>query len=294
MKLDNNITYSLSLCYDRTISGQKELLFIVLDSLGKPIHQWVESETAEDTKITLFSEDEKELTILASSLQDMNLKGIRVEKNSVRNSEWMNRWKEDFKPFHITEDIEIVPAWMRKTYNSKKTPLYIDTILAFGTGLHATTQLMTQFIKLYRGKYKTVLDIGTGTGILTFIAEYYGAEQILGIDLTQDIIKIARENARLNRVTKVKYRAVNFSNWSSAKTYDFVAANLVTDVLIEFADQLVAKVSPGGYLAISGISESNCDRLKECFKGYPIRCLRSEKLEGWVAFLFQRILGEKL
>src|SRR6185503_4769445 len=98
-------------------------------------------------------------------------KNVSCRLKSIQSQDWQEKWKEDFKPFRLTDRIDVSPVWHRKRYKPKgREVVYIDTVLAFGTGLHETTRFMSQFIELCRGQFESFFDIGTGSGILSIIA----------------------------------------------------------------------------------------------------------------------------
>ena len=110
----------------------------------------------------------------------------------------------------LTKQIKIVPAWLKGNDTRKAAQrIYIDSHMAFGTGLHPTTKYTAQLIEAYRGKYGRFLDVGTGTGLLSIIAEKNKAQEILAIDVDGEAVKTARENILLNGCRKVKLKKMD-------------------------------------------------------------------------------------
>ena len=102
---------------------------------------------------------------LAAKLRRLRLKYVSIRLKAVKQSDWENKWREDFKPFSLTSTFKVIPIEFKDKCVTRKKPLYLAPGLAFGTGLHATTRFMAQFIESCQGRFQTFLDIGTGTGI---------------------------------------------------------------------------------------------------------------------------------
>ena len=249
----------------------------------------VEQEQGGRWTLSVYKTEAAAALKLKNRLKRLRLKQVRVAYQAVATKDWQTLWKKDYKPFTLTKHFDVVPFGYRKTYRLKKrTPVFIDTSYAFGTGLHATTKFMAGFIDGLQGKFESFMDIGTGTGILSILAFRCGARDIFALDLRRDIIAIARENFKENKVPSQGLRAVHFGNLHLKKKFDFVAANLITQDLILFKKKILTFVKPGGYLALSGISLKNYPSLREGFSGLPLRCLKIKRGEGWVGLLFKR------
>ena len=131
------------------------------------------------------------------------------------------------------------------------------------------------------------MDIGTGTGILGFVALKQGATDVLGIDIGQLSIEAARDNMKANSLY-FKVKRADIKTLRLEKTFDFVAANLITGDLIEHAQKIIAYVKKDGLLAVSGISLDNLDRLRHAFLPFGIRCLKISKGKQWSGLLYQK------
>jgi len=159
----------------------------------------------------------------------------------------------------------------------------------FGTGTHPTTRFIAEFLESRQGTFKSILDIGTGTGILTMVADYYGADTLWALDISKKAVAVARRNFRLNNVTLDHLKAGDFKSFSSRKQFDFVLANIITDELIRMRKKIINTVLPGKYLAVSGISLVHFSEFRNRFESDELRCLRIRKKDGWTALLYKRI-----
>ena len=181
---------------------------------------------------------------------------------TLEEKDWAHAWKENYHPFRVGKRIWIRPSW----YEDDQTPegdsapqdailLVMDPGMAFGTGLHPTTQTCLVALEESVRAGDSVLDVGTGTGILAIAAVKLGAESITAVDTDDLAVKAAKENARLNEVGET------ISAWQGdlssvpAGQWDIVVVNILAPVIINLLEtgNLLAYVKPGGRLILSGI-----------------------------------------
>ena len=151
------------------------------------------------------------------------------------------------------------------------------------------TRFMAKLIERCHGRFKSFLDVGTGSGILSLTALVYGAKSVEALDISRDAVSAAKANFKRNGFKNIKAFKMDVDHFSRKKTYDFVAANLITQELVRLKKKLVARVKKGQYLAISGITLSNLSFIKKAFRTLPVECLKIEKGEGWCALLYKRV-----
>ncbi len=267
----------------------EELLYEVFVSLGISLVDIVQQVRRNQREMVCFSSTLNQARKLQSTIRSLKLKGVIVSLKVLHKKDWQDLWKKGIKPFALTANIDIVPRWTSAQYQkTNKFPVYIDTNLAFGTGLHETTRFMAQLIELRRGDFISFLDVGTGSGILAIIAHHWGAKKIIAIDIDQQSMAVAQANFKANRVEKVKLQCADVQTWRNKTQYDFVAANLVTDDLLNFGTRLVALVKPQKFLAVSGISLKNLPRLIKAFGELPLKKIKVIRGQQWSAVLYQR------
>ena len=244
------------------------------------------------------SRRERGVSVYCSSLQEaMDLKariegGCRGELQArlqcLGPEDWRDVWKRAFQPFALTDRFEVVPAWMRETYRPNGLPVYIDTSLAFGTGLHETTRFMAEFIDVIVGRgVETFLDVGTGTGLLAILARKTGVKKVKAIDISPEAIETARGNGERNQCADITWARADIAEMVPDETYDYVAANLVTHDLMRWRDHLLAFTRPGGYLAVSGIAVEHLPPLRQHFETASVRCEEIRKGSQWSACLYR-------
>ncbi|HLB06014.1 MAG TPA: 50S ribosomal protein L11 methyltransferase [Thermodesulfobacteriota bacterium] len=211
--------------------------------------------------------------------------GISV--SDIKDDDWAHKWKEFFKPEKITDRIVIKPTW--EAYEAKEGDIIIeiDPGMAFGTGTHPTTRGCLRLIEevVSRGGIETMLDVGTGSGILAIAAAKLGVQRAIAIDLDSAAVKVAEENIILNkvesqvRVAKIKVDIIYVM-------FNLVVANIIAEELIRLSVPLKGRVMPGGCLILSGIVAEKADMVKEAFKELS---LEKELQEGeWVSLLYKR------
>ncbi len=187
-----------------------------------------------------------------------------IVKSETEDKDWINNWKEFFKSFEV-DGIVIKPTWeeMKPEYEGKMM-IEIDPGIAFGTGLHETTQLcMKQLNKFVKPDTK-ILDVGCGSGILSIIALKMGAESAVGIDIDENATVATRENLETNNIPLDKCQVITgnileddaIREQIGYECYDIVAANILADVLLPLTPLVSAHLKKGGLYITSGIIDT--------------------------------------
>ena len=177
----------------------------------------------------------------------------RIENLTLPDKDWGESWKKFFKPVKVTSRIVVKPPWRSIRLKRGQILIEITPGLAFGTGTHATTQLCIRTLaKRLRVKGLSVLDVGTGSGILAIIAAKLEASEVWGVDADDLSVGIAGENVERNNVSpNVRIRLGTVGD--VRRTFDVVVANIDLRVLKRMRWPLLRRVKPGGYLVLSGL-----------------------------------------
>ncbi len=187
---------------------------------------------------------------------DVDFGRLYAEDILVDDEEWKDKWKENFKPVKVTERLVIKPTWEDYDKAEDEIILQIDPGMAFGTGTHETTSLCLKMMEKYLGKNpvdKKVLDVGCGSGILSIAAALMGCEEVVGIDIDEDAVKVAEENVRLNEVSgKVRILQGDLAKGLDFKA-DLIIANLMADLVIMLSENAMEHLEKGGIFISSGI-----------------------------------------
>ncbi|HOD12341.1 MAG TPA: 50S ribosomal protein L11 methyltransferase [Candidatus Omnitrophota bacterium] len=271
--------------------GEAEVLREFLSSLGINPFDIIIVEKAGLLRVLVYFTD-RILAQKARRKANTFLHGkVRFKVRKIRNESWKVKTAKNFSIFALTKRFDVVPSWRRRAYRkTSRTPIIIDSINAFGTGLHETTSFMAQLVERQAQRFQTFLDIGTGTGLLAMIALHCGAKKVVGIDFDRDAVVAARRNLKVNGFDPMQARHGNIETYHTQKPFEFVAANLITRDLIKYKRQILATVSRGGFLAISGIMIENAPLVRKAFHARRLRCIKICKGEQWVAFLYQKAL----
>ena len=213
-------------------------------------------------------------------LDESLLLGVKCSK--VEDRDWLAEWKKHWKPTEIGRFI-IAPPW-EEVPETNQIVIRIEPNMAFGTGTHDTTKLCLKAIGERYQAGQTVLDVGTGTGILAIATAKLGARTIVGCDTDEDSIKIARENAVLNGVDWIEFADGTLA--ADAPVYDFVCANLTVDVIVPILDLLLAKT--GSILLLSGILVEQKTIISAALEESQISDFKFETSGEWISVMVDK------
>lgn len=220
---------------------------------------------------------------IAAAARDAGIADLpEIELDEVAEQNWVQLTQAQFEPIRINERLWIVPSW-HTAPDPTAICLELDPGMAFGTGSHPTTRLCLEWLCANIGPRDTVLDYGCGSGILGIAAAKLGAASVLGVDIDENALVAAQDNAQRNGVEL----ALRHSRAALTETFDRVVANILTNPLCVMAPLLSGRVAPGGRIALSGILETQAQQVIDAYA--PWLSLRvGATHEGWV-----RLEGER-
>ena len=209
----------------------------------------------------------------------------------VKNEDWANNWKVHFKPVRIGERLVIKPTWEEYQEIPGDLVIQIDPGMAFGTGAHPTTRMCLESLERIcfnksGGKLPDpVLDVGTGSGVLSIAAALMGATRITAVDIDPEAVRVTRENLELNGAEKI-VAASTTSLADLEGEYGVVVANILAEELVRLSDQLTAKIAPGGWLILSGILTEKAEFVCAGFPGLDL--VESPREAEWSCLTFRK------
>ena len=215
----------------------------------------------------------------------------RVHHEIIGEEDWGENWKKHFSPYYLTPHLVVAPSWERYEIQGDEKLMVMDPGMAFGTGHHATTALVAAFMEeeiLKKGNDRSVLDIGTGTGILGMAAALLGAVEVFGIDNDPVAVQIAHENCRRNNLLG-RMRVSDEPLENLTGSYSLIAANIIHDVLLSMSADLKRLTERGGGLILSGLlAGDQAESAKTTFTGCGFTMEQQRTQEEWVALLMRR------
>ncbi len=249
-----------------------------------------EPETGPQTLKAYFQQREKEELI--SEIRQMLAGGWLdpvpdLECRQVGAQDWAEGWKQHFQPFVIGK-LLIRPSWDQTQPGAGQTVLTIDPGMAFGTGSHATTRLCLQAVaELVPDHAQSVLDVGTGSGILAVAAALLGATKVIGCDIDPQSCTTAKENAEVNGVGD-RVTITGESLETLPGRFDLVIANILAEENIRLAEPLTNHLQPGGYLVLSGILTEKTDLVRNTFDDLMGAPPQVHNLDEWASLVYRR------
>ncbi len=232
-----------------------------------------------------------QLAELQAGLRALAVQGIPVGKPKVHvtrlpDRDWKNSWKRHFRPLQIGRRLLLRPSWSLQRAKPGQAVVVLDPGLSFGTGQHPTTSFCLREIVNARRKeeVQSFLDIGTGSGILAVAAAKLGYGPVHAFDYDPNSVRVARANARRNRVLpRIRIRQADLCDLParSRRKYHVVCANLLADVLTLESARILQRVKPGGLLVIAGILGKEFDSVDQDYRSRGARLLRTRAEREW-------------
>ena len=212
-----------------------------------------------------------------------------LEERVMEEDEWLEAWKSHFTVLHVGR-LVVRPSWMEYEPADGEVVIAMDPGMAFGTGHHPTTRMCLAELARLVKPGSSVLDVGTGSGILSIAAAGLGAGRIHALDVDPVAVKAARANVRANglrRVVKLERRALS-AGAEPLGEFDVVVANLYTNVIVNLAQALAAHAAAGGILLVSGIMAERAGEVESALDAAGCGLLRTEIQGDWAALVARK------
>ena len=229
-----------------------------------------------------------------SMIRPIKLLGEQI----IQEDDWAENWKKFFRPHKIGDNIVIVPTWEEYRSNNSEIVIKLDPGMAFGTGLHPSTQLCLSQAERWIKNNDTVLDFGIGSGILSIAVAGFGATNIIGVDIDPMAVKTAKLNVELNdcsdRVTVIQdaspLAAIDMlKDKVEKKRFDLILANITADILIENCNELLEALDLNGILIGSGILQEQITEVTYSFMEQGFRLIDIVSEGEWRTIVMKKV-----
>ncbi|MEK4255279.1 50S ribosomal protein L11 methyltransferase [Ureibacillus sp. FSL K6-2830] len=240
---------------------------------------------------SFLAETIEEIKLAIANLKnfDINVGENILTTCEVHEEDWATAWKQYYHPIKVSERFTIVPTW--EDYhpkNSDEIIIELDPGMAFGTGTHPTTVMCLQALEKTVKAGDVVIDVGTGSGVLSIASALLGANKVHAFDLDPVAVKSAQENVQLNHVEKiVEVEQGNLLEKVQTEA-DVVVANILAEVIMTFTDDAYSIIKPGGFFITSGIIGAKKEVVKSALEKSGFNIEEVLMLEDWVSIIAKK------
>ena len=232
-----------------------------------------------------------ELCAMRERLAALDPGSLELSCRRVRDEDWENSWKQYYRPIPVGDRLLVVPEWMQPEGYEDRIRVMLDPGMSFGTGAHASTQMCLSALEQHIRGGERVLDLGSGSGILSIAALLLGADQAFGVDVDPMAADVARENAAINGLGPDRFtsRAGNVLTDEAlmaelcAEPWDVVLANIVADVIIPLSAVVPKLVRRDGVFICSGILNTRLAEVQAAIEAAGLRISHVQTLDDWCA-----------
>lgn len=222
-------------------------------------------------------------------LYDIDLGRNHITISEVNEEEWATAWKKYYRPVKVSKKFTIVPTWeLYEPAHTDELIIELDPGMAFGTGTHPTTVLCIQALEKKVQKGNIVIDVGTGSGVLSIASALLGADKVIALDLDPVAVDSARLNVKLNKVQHlVQVKQNNLLNDIDVKA-NVIVANILAEVILRFVRDAHERLENGGYFITSGIIQNKKHEVEQVLIEAGFTIEETMTMEDWVAFIAKK------
>ena len=232
----------------------------------------------------------KDLIHEIKSIESLDTNIFEYQQQTIQEHDWENEWKNYFHPFRASEKFTIVPSW--ETYQKEDEAemcIELDPGMAFGTGDHPTTSMCLKAIEHFVKPDDSVIDVGTGSGILSIASYLLGVERIKAIDLDEMSIKVENENFEKNNCVKAIEAVPGNLLTEETEKFDVVIANILAHIIEEMIEDAYNTLNKDGYFITSGIITEKHETILAQMKRVGFKIISINHENGWVCIVGQKV-----
>jgi ribosomal protein L11 methyltransferase len=206
---------------------------------------------------------------------------VSVKTEMIADEDWANNWKVFFKPFKLGKKLYIKPAWESILHDEGRIIVEIDPASSFGSGQHETTKMCLIALEEYLKGGERVLDVGSGSGILSVAAVLLGASEVVGTDIDENAVITSKATSLLNH-TEDKTTFINADlTQGTLGVFDVVVANLFSNIIVRLLEQIRPRLKEGGLLISSGIITDGLYDVICAYEKYGIEVIEQRNIGEW-------------
>lgn len=240
---------------------------------------------------SFLNESVNEIKAAITNLREyqIDIGANEVSVSEVDEEDWSTAWKKYYKPVKISETFTIIPTWEEYTpVASDEVIMELDPGMAFGTGTHPTTVLSVQAIERYINKGDIVIDVGSGSGVLSIAAVLLGAAHVHAFDLDDVAVNSTKINAELNKAADHITASANNLLEGVEVEADVIVSNILAEIILKFTDDAYKLIKPGGLFITSGIISQKKSDVKDALIASGFDIVEVNEMEDWVAIIAKK------
>jgi ribosomal protein L11 methyltransferase len=238
--------------------------------------------------------DQEKLQNLAALLEEYGLSDTlrSLKVSDIPKEDWLAKWKEGFEPFRVGTKFVVCPLWRKDDLSPEisegRNVIFIEPGMAFGTGLHTTTQFCLRALEAYKPE-GNVLDVGTGSGILAIACKMVNPDaNVIGVDTDPLSIEAAETDLKVNNLEGQVDLRLGSTETVADMQFDMILSNLTCEDIIALLPDYVRMLKPGAKVIGAGILKEKLEMLKGAISRYPVNIEHAETLGNWVGIVLQR------
>lgn len=221
---------------------------------------------------------------------DIDIGKNKVTLSEVHEEDWATAWKKYYKPVKISKKVTITPTWEDyKHVHSDEIIIELDPGMAFGTGTHPTTVLSIQALEQYIKKDDIVVDVGSGSGVLSIASVLLGAKKVYAFDLDEIAVRSTVTNAKLNKINhQITSKQNNLLDHVNIEA-DIIVSNILAEIIVRFVKDAWSNLKKGGYFITSGIIQNKKQLVKDELTEQGFEIISMNEMEDWVSIIAKKV-----